>query len=71
MHEAESLGVWIPLVNLEMGIEAQNLVPKLAVEAAHDADNNNQHGNTQRDAQNGNQSDNGNKSPFGPQVPES
>ena len=53
-----------------MGIEAQDLLAQLGVEPAHDADDDDQHRDTQRDAQHGNQCDHRDERPFGPQVPQ-
>ena len=53
-----------------MRVETQDLVPQLAVETAHDADDNDQHRDAQSDAQHGNQGDDRNERPLGPQIPQ-
>ena len=56
--------------DLDMGIEPEDLLLQLGVEPAHDADDDDQHRDAQRDAQHGNQSDHRDEGPFGPQVPQ-
>ena len=56
--------------NFQMSVEAENFVAQLLVEAAHDANDDDQHRDAQRYAEHGNQSDDRDERPFGPQVPQ-
>lgn len=60
--------VW--LEDFEMGIEAENFFLELFIEAAHDADDDNEDGDAERHAENGDQRNDGNERSFGPQIPQ-
>ena len=51
-----------------MRVEAENLFPQIVVEPAHHADDDDENGDAERHAENGNQRDNRDKRPFGPQI---
>ena len=52
------------VVNLEMRVETEDFVAQLAVEPAHDADDDDQHGDAQHDADDGNKRDDRDKRAF-------
>ena len=54
--------------DFQVRVEAEDFFAQIVVEPAHDADDNDEHRDTERDAENGNERDDGNESPFGPQV---
>ena len=51
-----------------MRVEAEDFFAQFVVEPAHDADDDDEHRDAQRDAEDGNERDDGNESPFGPQI---
>ena len=51
-----------------MRVEAEDFFTQVVVEPAHDADDDDKHGDAEGDAENGNERDDGNESPFGPQI---
>jgi hypothetical protein len=58
------------LNDFDMGVESKDSVAQLLIEAGHDADDDDEHGHSQGDAEDGNQGDDRNKRPFGPEIPQ-
>ncbi len=50
------------------GVKTEDFFPQIVVEPAHDADDDDEHRHAQGDADDGDERDDGNKGPFGPQI---
>ena len=53
-----------------MRVETKDGLTQMMIEAGHHTDHDNQNGDPQGDAHDRNQTDYGNKRPFGPQIPQ-
>ena len=51
-----------------MRVEAEDFFAQIVVEPAHHADDDDEHGHAERDADDGDERDDGDKRPFGPQI---
>ncbi len=58
----------VAIKNREMRVKPQHFLTQFLVKTVHHTDDNDEHGHAEHDAGNGNQGDDGNERPFGPQI---